>query len=159
MVQVVLRTPFSLINSEFNGFLYAPIGDEGNGMTLSVISALTRLDIDPWQEAARLSVLPKEGAIQALAPMIARFPEGQWALADTRAIAGRLAALLPQHDAASPPGIAASLDSGRRYYPALFLVLYFICSVAASFVMATQRQSPSTNSSVPTEIFGTDAHP
>ena len=37
--------------SEFDSFLCAPIGEERNGMLLSVLSALARLDVDPWQEA------------------------------------------------------------------------------------------------------------
>lgn len=46
---------YSLPNSEFNAFVFAPIGEERNGMLLSVMSALARRDIDPWQEAARLT--------------------------------------------------------------------------------------------------------
>jgi hypothetical protein len=42
---------FSLPRSEFGAFLFASIGEESNGMALSVISALARLGIDPWQEA------------------------------------------------------------------------------------------------------------
>ncbi len=159
MAPVVLRTPFSLINSEFNEFLYAPIGDEGNGMTLSVISALSRLDIDPWQEAARLSALSREKAVQALAPIIARLPGGQWALADTPEIAGRLAALLPRHDGASPSRVAAAMDPRKPHYPALFLILYFVGSVAISIVMATQHQSPLGGSSVPTPTSASDSRP
>jgi hypothetical protein len=159
MAQVVLRTPFSLINSEYNDFLYAPIGDEGNGMTLSVISALTRLNIDPWLEAARLSVLSKEDASQALAPIIARLPGGQWALADAPEIAGRLAALLPRHDGASPAKVAAAIGPGRANYPTLFLLLYFVCSMAASYVMATQHPSPPTSGSAATDISGADSRP
>jgi hypothetical protein len=149
-VEVVLRTPFSLINSEFNDFLYAPVGDEGNGMTLSVISALSRLDIDPWQEAARLSALSKEKAIQALAPIIARLPGGQWTDADTPHIAVRLAALLPHRDGPSPSGLAAVIGSRQPHYPAIFLVLYVVGSVAASLIMAAQRPSPPANSAAQT---------
>jgi hypothetical protein len=43
------------VGSEFNDFLYAPIGVERNEMPLSVLSALARLNIDPWGEAAELS--------------------------------------------------------------------------------------------------------
>ena len=42
-------------------------------MPLSVISALTRLGVDPWEEAARLAALPKALAAEAMASMIARF--------------------------------------------------------------------------------------
>src|SRR5271170_4965406 len=109
---MVLRAPFSLINSEFNDFLFAPIGDEGNGMTLSVFSALARLDIDPWREAARLAELPKETAIQAFTPTIAHLPGGQWMPANAREIAARLIAFLPQRDIVAPPAAAASHASG-----------------------------------------------
>jgi hypothetical protein len=156
-VDVVLRTPFSPVNSEFNDFLYALVGDEGNGMTLSVISALTRLDIDPWQEAARLSDLSKEKAVQALAPIIARLPGGQWADADTPNIAVRLAGLLPHHDSPTPSGLAVSIGSGKPHYQAIFLVLYVVGSVAASLFMAAQRPSPPGNSVAPTETSRMDS--
>ncbi len=68
---------FALLNSEFGAFLYAPIGEERNGMPLSVVSALTRLDIDPWQEAVRLAGLRREEAVSALAQIIDRLPEAQ----------------------------------------------------------------------------------
>jgi len=34
---------------EFETFLYAPIGQDNEGMPLSVLSALARRDVDPWQ--------------------------------------------------------------------------------------------------------------
>jgi hypothetical protein len=155
-VEVVLLAPFSLINSEFNDFLYAPVGDEGNGMTLSVISALTRLDIDPWQEAARLSALSKEQAVQALAPIIARLPGGQWTDADMPNIALRLAALLPQHDGPSPSGLTAAISAGQSHYRAICLVLYVVGSVAASLFMAAQRPSPPADGAAPAETSDMD---
>ena len=54
-----MANPASVANlgSEFDAFLFAPIGEEKNGMLLSVVSALARLNIDPWQEAANLATL------------------------------------------------------------------------------------------------------
>jgi hypothetical protein len=40
----------SLPEAEFNDFLFAPIGEDSNGMLVSVLSGLARLDVDPWQE-------------------------------------------------------------------------------------------------------------
>jgi hypothetical protein len=40
----------SVLGTEFDDFLFAPIGEDRNDMPLSVLSALARLDIDPWQE-------------------------------------------------------------------------------------------------------------
>ena len=65
-------------------------------MPLSVLSALARLNLDPWQEAAELSELPKDTAADRLAMLIARLPGGPWAQADLEAIARRLISLLPR---------------------------------------------------------------
>jgi hypothetical protein len=43
-------------------------------MPLSVLSALARLNLDPWHEAAELSDLPKDTAAQRLAALIALLP-------------------------------------------------------------------------------------
>ena len=76
-------------------FLYAPVGADKSGMTLSLLSALSRLDLDPWKEAAELSELPTDTAAQSLASQIARLPGGRWESTDVRAIADRLIELLP----------------------------------------------------------------
>ena len=33
---------------QFDQFLYASGGDDANGMPLTVLSALARMDVDPW---------------------------------------------------------------------------------------------------------------
>ena len=53
-------TSVSQLGGEFDDFLFAPVGEEQNGMMLSVVSALARSDVDPWQEAAKLARLPRE---------------------------------------------------------------------------------------------------
>jgi hypothetical protein len=68
----------SVIPSEFNDFLFASIGEQENETPLSVLSALARLDVEPWQEAARLAQLPKDQAIQDLSSMIGELPGGRW---------------------------------------------------------------------------------
>ena len=64
-------------------------------MPLNVFSALTRLDVDPWEEAARLAALPKVLAAEALEPMIARLPIFRRQQADNLLISRRLVELLP----------------------------------------------------------------
>ena len=86
---------YSLLKSEFNDFLFAPIGEEKNSAILTVLSALARLGMDPWQESARLAQLSKAMAIQRLTTLIAGLPEGRWASADAGDIAARLVDLLP----------------------------------------------------------------
>jgi hypothetical protein len=86
---------FAIQRSDLNGFLFADVGVEANGMTLSVLSALARLGMDPWDEAGRLARQPKAKAIEGLARIIANLPASLWPLPDATAIAARLVALLP----------------------------------------------------------------
>jgi hypothetical protein len=86
----------SHFQSEFDDFLFAPIGEERNGMLLSVLSALARLDVDPWQEAAILTLLPAQTAVKRLASLIAALPDGPSAHPDPGTIAASLVALLPR---------------------------------------------------------------
>ena len=106
------------------------MGKEENGEPLSVLSALTRLDIDPWAEGARLAELPKEAAVRALMPLIAAFPEEHRSPAQVRDIAVRLAALLPQPAAAAPDS-AAMPPARRRGWP-----LFRLAVVAAILALA-----------------------
>jgi hypothetical protein len=71
------------------------VGDEVNGVPLSVLSALARLGLDPRHEAARLSHLTSAAAINQLARMLARLPDRPWTSRDIRRIASRLVELLP----------------------------------------------------------------
>jgi hypothetical protein len=64
----------SRLGSEFDDFLFAAIGEGRNGMLPSVLSALAQLDIDPWQEAAKLAGLSGATATQRLASLIAELP-------------------------------------------------------------------------------------
>ncbi len=92
---MALPARFSLLHSDLNDFLFASVGEEQNGVTLSVVSALTRLGVDPWQEAARLTPLPKARAAEALATLIARLPIRRTQSLDDLAISRRLVELLP----------------------------------------------------------------
>jgi hypothetical protein len=125
---VTLSARFSLLHSDLNGFLFAAVGDEPNGMPLSVISALTRLGVDPWDEAARLAALPKALAAEALAPMIARLSAGRVPRLDDVAVARRLAGLLPMHEHAVSPGREPTNAGGEKYLPPIML---FVCLALA----------------------------
>src|SRR5271166_1763212 len=98
---MTLPARFSLLHSDLNDFLFASVGDQQNGMPLNVVSALTQLDVDPWEEAARLAALPKSLAAEALEPMIARLPIFRRQQSDDLAISQRLVELLPEQ-AATP---------------------------------------------------------
>jgi hypothetical protein len=114
---MALSAEFSLLHSELNDFLFAQIGEEETGAPLSVLSALTRLGVDPWAEGARLFGLPREVAAQALVSAIAKFPKPKRTSSEVLKWADQLAALLPpragdratgpQGERASPNGMNA----------------------------------------------------
>ena len=126
---------FLLGRSELSAFLFAPIGVEQNGMTLSVISGLARLGVDPWAEAARLSGLPGPAAIEALARKIAAISGGSWK-PEAGNIAERLIRLLPQGTGAAAPPDAPATDRGTRK-PALRAPGWLIWVLLAALAVAT----------------------
>jgi len=130
------------MNPAFNDFLFAPIREEKNGMILSVISGLTRLDIDPWAEAARLAALPKAIAAQAFAPIIARLEEGGAELFDARKVADRLIGLLP---AGASPLLAerGKLDGKGKHLPLAIWLIFLVLGAIAFLGATTTRQEGS----------------
>jgi hypothetical protein len=140
---------YSLLNSEFNDFLFAPIGEERNEMPLSVLSALTRLGIDPWQEAARLTQLPKEPATRSLASMIEALPGGRWAASDSGTIAARLVQLLPSRNNAKAPSNAQApsiaTNSSLRQMIRSLAIMWLIYAVmwGAVLMIPANRALPS----------------
>jgi hypothetical protein len=53
------RARFLTLNAIYEEFLFASVCEDANGMRLSVISALARTNVDPWEEASRLAAMPK----------------------------------------------------------------------------------------------------
>jgi len=129
---MTLPARFSLLHSDLNDFLFASVGDQQNGMPLNVISALTRLDVDPWGEAARLAALPKALAADALEPLIAQLPILRRQQSDNLAISQRLVELLPNPRQAPTRGRErAGANEGGFFYRAV-MVLACLALVAAA---------------------------
>ena len=133
-LKATLPQPFSLPKSEFNDFLFAPIGDEGNHAVLTVLSALARLNIDPWQESALLAGLSKDVATRRLTSIIASLPNGLWAPSDAGMIAARLIALLPTERAVALPVRGPATSSGL-VRPASSSIAMFVFIVALGGLM------------------------
>ena len=60
---------------EFDRFLYASVGEDGNGYVVTVLSTLARLGLDPWNETAELVALGRAAARSRLGKLLARFPD------------------------------------------------------------------------------------
>jgi hypothetical protein len=119
---MALSARFSLLHSDLNDFLFASVGEEQNGVTLSVVSGLTRLGLDPWEEAARLTPLPKARAAEALATSIARLPIRRTPSLDDLAISRRLVELLPAQKMAPLQGRGQAGAGQRKYWGAMILL-------------------------------------
>ena len=141
---------FALGRSDLNGFLFADIGVEGSGMSLSVISALARQGLDPWQEAGRLARLPRTVAADGLARLIAAMPASLWPMPDAMAIAARLVALLPGRDgraSVADPVLSSSSPleaEARAHTPWLIVAIVTITLLAgvATYVAPAPPAGP-----------------
>ncbi len=103
MVELARAPRVPSIGQEYNTFLYATIGADPSGSALTVLSAMARMNIDPWQEAAKLAELPGKAAAGKLASLIAALP-GRPSIPDEPGlIAARLIKLLPQQSRLSLP--------------------------------------------------------
>src|SRR3954452_20084748 len=85
------------LDHRFDRFLYAPIC-EHDEITVSVLSALTRQDIDPWQLAAQLTRLPKAQAVKCLASIIEESDATRWSGSEANEVAARLVEFLPSQN-------------------------------------------------------------
>jgi hypothetical protein len=146
------------VGSEFDDFLYAPIGVESNEMLLSVLSALARLNIDPWREAAELSELPKQTATHRLTSLIARLPSGRWAQADCGAIADRLIELLP-HRSLKAPLVQQVRGLPEMGHSTIVKVLLCVALAAAALIFAASREPSSRSDNVDVPVFSTALPP
>jgi len=138
---VTAAASVSFFRPEFDDFLYAPIGTDRNEMPLSVLSALSRLNVDPWREAAELSELPKGVATQRLASLIARLPGGRWPLADARAIADRLIQLLPHRGSSAPSVMKPRGLHGMNVSTSTIVLICAALAIAGLIIAASYERS------------------
>jgi hypothetical protein len=116
---------------ELDAFLSALVGEDSSGLPLSVVSALARMDLDPWEEAGKLAELPEDAAVQRLAELFLAVPDASLRNGDRTAIATRLIALLRRGSSGQVKSRTQSLtDSVRirtppRVYALLFALLIF----------------------------------
>jgi hypothetical protein len=135
---VALRESFQPLRPDLDGFLFATIGAERNGIPLSMVSALTLLGLDPWEEAGRLSSLGKREAVEQLARLILELPGTNRPLAEAREIASGLVEQLPRHDLGRPRAPQIQLHQLSRWLraPTRSQVMMF-CIIAAAAALVS----------------------
>jgi len=142
----------SLLDPEFDDFLYASIDEDRNGKLLSVLSALARLDVDPWREAAKLARLPKETATQRLAALIAALPDESSAHRPAGTIAARLIALLPRRADPTVQFRKTSLRAGAMASPRPIASIVALVLMLIALSGLLTRPSPPKGNAQPSAV-------
>ena len=119
------------LGTEFDAFLFASIGEDRNGMRLSVLSALAQLELDPWHEAAQFVKLPTEAATRRLASLISQLPDGVSRQSDLGPVAARLIALLPRR-----VSVAIAVPTTRPKIGRVFNLRTVLCVLIVILLLA-----------------------
>ena len=119
---MVLRHAYVPELPEMDPFLFASVGEEVNGIPLSVLSALARLGVDPREEATRLSHLTSKTAASQLAGMFARLPDRPWTSPEIRRVASKLVELLPVPKGGDNGQIASATNRAPSAMASRFLI-------------------------------------
>jgi hypothetical protein len=90
------------LGKDFEPFLFAPVGEDKNGMLVSVLSVLARRDVDPWETADEMARLPVREAAKRLSNMIDVIPGGPLGEGPHHLTANQLIELLPHYGYAMP---------------------------------------------------------
>ena len=120
------------LKNDFDEFLHAPIGADASGMPMTMLSALARLDVDPWAEAASLARLPLESATQRLVSLLTTVPNWRVPQGDDAKIAALLIGLLhrspskPVHATAAPREPVAPRSKGAKLAVYYLIALIFM---------------------------------
>ena len=129
--------PKSPLGPEFDKFLFARIGEDRNGLTLSVVSLLARMNLDPWEQAGILATLPAQAAARCLASSLDSLTDPLLRQAIGETTVQRLLALLPRRAATpitEPPAGIAPMVSPQ---PAARLrIIVSIVFIAATIILA-----------------------
>jgi hypothetical protein len=151
---------FPPLNPEYDEFLYAIVSNEKNGMQLTMASAIARSGVDPWKEAARISKLPKDAALGALAGLVPNL------LTEHNAIAGqitadRLYSLLPKHGPrlTIKPHLTVNKPDAIHIKPVVVVLIIGLCLVAilASVLTKTPRPDAESQLNVPASSIPAEA--
>jgi hypothetical protein len=122
------------------------VGDDNNGMPLTVLSALARLDVDPWEEASKLTQLPQESAVTQLASLLGALRNAPMAGLDLARIAAALIALLPRPRNRAPHMLDTFAQVAPTKHPAavssLLTVLAYVAFMLLSHWLIGSLQTP-----------------
>lgn len=138
-------TQLSDLESQYDAFLFASLS-ETDEVTLSVLSLLARQDVDPWQEAARLTQLPKAQATNSLAAKIWKSNSERWPPSEASILAAHLIELLPSHSHCSP--LWAGDETGRLMFWMVAWMLFMSVAISGNNMHKSTNGSSAPATSV-----------
>ena len=136
-------------------------------MRLSVISALARMNVDPWEEATRLAAMPKAIAEKTLLSILDLVSGRSWKSPEAAAIAARLVRLLPQAGeaaaiaasrTANPATGTAKVFAQRTGYWWVWLGFWIAMSIMMPHHPATTTNAGTTNAGAAASESGATSH-
>jgi hypothetical protein len=148
------RVSIAQFGLEYQAFLFAPLGDDGNGTPLAIASILGRMSLDPWHEAAALAALPADVAAKKLASFIDAMPDRSLKHPGSAELAARLVKLLPAPPSSAVPeldpiaGTGAKKTRGPITY-VIWFAIFCVLLLGASFANATRMPGHQTHAVVP----------
>lgn len=110
----------------YAAFLYNAVGEDARGASVTVLSMLARLGVDPWQEAHELAGMPAASARQRLGVLMQRFVDVPSMVPARLEVVSRLLAVLPRETGEQGPtgnGSAAITPATRA---AVFWILALV---------------------------------
>jgi hypothetical protein len=111
-------------DERLGAFLYADVGEDARGTSVTVLSMLARLGVDPWREASALARMPARDAQGRLCGLLARFADVPCLRPACADVASRLVARLPCEpagDGASATAAAPRTGPGTVWAAGLLL--------------------------------------
>ena len=124
-----MQTRLSM-NPQYDRFLHATVGDDLRGTSVTVLTMLARLGVDPWTEASDLAAMPDDTARPRLEALMARFTDVPSLISARSEVVSRLLAVLPRGgDAALPDGQVSRV--GPKVYG---IPVYAIVAIGAALL-------------------------
>ena len=125
---------------KYDVFLYESIADQDNGAPISVLSALTRGNHDPWEEAARLAKLSPDRAERELIELLNGSVGRKLSFSEMESTAKRLVPLLSSKIAfvSTASAMPVAADAAREL---IYWILGFGMAVMLILVQVHDRAS------------------
>ena len=142
--------------SDFDAFLHSCVWEDKSGMPLSILSALARLDVDPWDEADTLAHLPKDTALRRLTSLLGRLPGRPAHEPELETICRRSASLLPHRDERTGATVRAPRIPRERLVTiaALSFFLGVLCILSLIQLQAPRPANGDVHPSRPNAAIG-----